>query len=152
MKIIKFLFAASFVFFTSNAFCQTTNTASTYHGADAKLKSYKALFILDESDPKKMHMILHNIENSLDDPRLKGKLQVELIAFGAGVKLYLKTSHMDTLLLPLVKRGVIFAECENTMKMAKLTPDDLWPFVSYVPSGNGEIIIRESQGWVGIHP
>jgi intracellular sulfur oxidation DsrE/DsrF family protein len=152
MKINKLFFAAAFVFFTANAFCQATNTSSTYHGADAKLKSYKALFILDDSDPKKMEMILHNIENSLDDPRLKGKLQVELIAFGPGVKLYLKTSHMDTMLLPLVKRGVIFAECENTMKMAKLTPDQLWPFVSYVPSGNGEIIIRESQGWVGIHP
>ncbi len=152
MKINQLFFTAAFVFFTTNAFCQTSTTLSTYHGADATLKSYKALFILDDADPKKMHMILHNIENSLDDPRLEGKLKVELIAFGPGVKLYLKTSHMDTLLLPLVKRGVIFAECENTMKMAKLTPDQLWPFVSYVPSGNGEIIIRESQGWVGIHP
>ena len=151
MKIIKLLLLSAFVFFTTNSFSQTT-TPSTFHGAEANLKSYKALFILDESDPQKMQMILHNIKNSLDDPRLNGKLQVELIAFGPGVKLYLKTSHMDTMLLPLVKRGVIFAECENTMKMAKLTPDQLWPFVSYVPSGNGEIIIRESQGWVGIHP
>ncbi|MGN6605263.1 MAG: DsrE family protein [Ginsengibacter sp.] len=135
---------------TSASFCQTSS--SNFHGAEANLKSYKALFILDDSSPQKMHMILHNIENSLDDPRLKGKLQVELIAFGPGVKLYLKSNHMDTLLLPLVKRGVIFAECENTMRMAKLTKDQLWPFVSYVPSGNGEIIIRESQGWVGIHP
>ena len=151
MKIIKLLLLSAFVFFTTNSLSQTT-TPSTFHGAEANLKSYKALFILDESDPHKMQMILHNIKNSLDDPRLNGKLQVELIAFGPGVKLYLKTSHMDTMLLPLVKRGVIFAECENTMKMAKLTPDQLWPFVSYVPSGNGEIIIRESQGWVGIHP
>ena len=151
MKIIKLLLISAFIFFATNSFSQTT-TPSTFHGAEANLKSYKALFILDESDPHKMQMILHNIKNSLDDPRLKGKLQVELIAFGPGVKLYLKNSHMDTMLLPLVKRGVIFAECENTMKMAKLTPDQLWPFVSYVPSGNGEIIIRESQGWVGIHP
>jgi intracellular sulfur oxidation DsrE/DsrF family protein len=97
-------------------------------------------------------MILHNIENSLDDPRLKGKLQVELIAFGPGVELYKKANHMDTMLLPLLKRGVIFAECENTMKMKNISRDELWPFVSYVPSGNGEIIIREAHGWVGIHP
>lgn len=151
MKIIKLLIISAFVFISSDSFAQTT-TASTFHGAEAKLKSYKALFILDESDPGKMHMILHNIQNSLDDPRLEGKLQVELIAFGAGVELYKKSNHMDTMLLPLVKRGVIFAECENTMKMKKLSHDELWPFVSYVPSGNGEIIIRESQGWVGVHP
>ena len=151
MKIIKLILLSAFVFFTTNSFSQTT-TPSTFHGAEANLKSYKALFILDESDPGKMHAILHHIKNSLDDPRLKGKLQVELVAFGDGVELYKKTNHMDTMLLPLLKRGVIFAECENTMKMKKISKDELWPFVSYVPSGNGEIIIRESQGWVGIHP
>lgn len=150
MKQKRTLLLFASLFLASATFCQT-NT-SNFHGAEANLKSYKALFILDDSSPQKMHMILHNIENSLDDPRLNGKLQVELIAFGPGVKLYLKSSHMDTLLLPLVKRGVIFAECENTMRNAKLSKDQLWPFVSYVPSGNGEIIIRESQGWVGIHP
>ncbi len=151
MKILKLLLLSAFVLLSSKSFCQST-TQSNFNGAEANLKSYKALFILDESNSKKMHGILHNIENALDDPRLKGKLQVELIAFGPGVELYEKNNHMDTMLLPLVKRGVIFAECENTMKMKNLSPDDLWPFVSYVPSGNGEIIIRESQGWVGVHP
>ena len=151
MKIIKLILLSTFFFFTTQSFCQTS-APSTFHGAEAKLKSYRALFILDQSDPQKMEMILHNIKNSLDDPRLEGKLKVELVAFGNGVELYRKSNHMDTLLLPLLKKGVIFAECENTMKMKKITRDQLWPFVSYVPSGNGEIIIRESQGWVGIHP
>lgn len=152
MKILPLFFAASLVLFTSSAFSQTAHAPLGFHGAQTNLKSYKALFILDDSNPKKMEGILHNIENSLDDPRLKGKLRVELIAFGAGVNLYKKTNHMDTLLLPLLKRGVILAECENTMKMKNISKDELWPFVSYVPSGNGEIIIREAQGWVGIHP
>lgn len=152
MKTFKIFFAAAFIFCTSTTFSQTRNAPSGYHGAQANLKTYKALFILDDSNPKKMEMILHNIQNSLDDPRLKGKLQVELIAFGPGVELYKKTNHMDTMLLPLLKRGVILAECENTMKMKNISRDELWPFVSYVPSGNGEIIIREAQGWVGIHP
>ena len=151
MKIIKLILLSTFLFFTTQSFSQTS-APSPFHGAEAKLKSYRALFILDQSDPQKMEMILHNIKNSLDDPRLEGKLKVELVAFGNGVELYRKSNHMDTLLLPLLKKGVIFAECENTMKMKKITRDQLWPFVSYVPSGNGEIIIRESQGWVGIHP
>ena len=152
MKTFKIFFAAAFIFFTSNAFSQTQIAGSGYQGAQANLKSYKVLFILDDSNPKKMEMILHNINNALDDPRLKGKLHVELIAFGPGVELYKKTNHMDTMLLPLLKRGVILAECENTMKMKNISRDELWPFVSYVPSGTGEIIIHETQGWVGIHP
>ncbi len=101
MKILTLVFAASLVFFTSGVFSQTAKAPSGFHGAQTNLKAYKALFILDDSNPKKMEGILHNIENSLDDPRLKGKLRVELIAFGEGVDLYKKTNHMDTLLLPL---------------------------------------------------
>lgn len=100
----------------------------------------------------KMMGVLRNIKNSLDDPRLKGKLEVELVVFGPGAELYKKSIHYDTLLLRLEKKGVIFAECENTMKGMHLSKADLWPFVSCVPSGNGEIIIRESEGWPVVHP
>src|SRR3569623_102793 len=143
----------TFAIFSSRVFSQSEPTNATdFQGAAANLKSYKALFVLDESDKMKIMGVLRNIKNSLDDPRLKGKLEVELVVFGPGVELYKKSYHYDTLLLRLAKRGVIFAECENTMKGMHLSKADLWPFVSYVPSGNGEIIIRESEGWAVVHP
>jgi intracellular sulfur oxidation DsrE/DsrF family protein len=55
-------------------------------------------------------------------------------------------------LLKLKNKGVLFAQCENTMREKKISKDELWPFISYVPSGNGEIIIRQSQGWAVVHP
>ncbi len=88
----------------------------------------------------------------MQDPRLKGKLQVELVAFGDGVDVFKKSSHYDTLLTNLQKKGVLLAQCENTIRERKINKDDLWSFISYVPSGNGEIIIRQYQGWATVHP
>lgn len=128
------------------------NNNAVFRGAEATLNEYKALYILDQSDNKKIHMVVKNINNALKDPRLKGKLQIELIAFGDGTEIYKKTNHYDTLLLALKNKGVILAQCENTVRERHISKEDLWPFISYVPSGNGEIIIRQYQGWAIVHP
>ena len=122
-----------------------------FHGAEATLKEYKALFVLSQSDDKKIRMTLKNINNAFEDPRLKGKLQIELIAFGDGTEVYKKANHYDSLLIALKSKGVILAQCENTIRERHINKEDLWPFVSYVPSGSGEIIIRQSQGWAVMH-
>lgn len=134
------------------AYSQKTISINNFHGAVATLKSYKALYIINQSEEKKIKALFRNINNALEDPRLKGKLQVELIAFGDGVEIFRKTNHYDTLLIDLQKKGVLLAECENTIKERKISKDELWSFISYVPSGNGEIIIRQYQGWAIVHP
>ena len=152
MKKISMILLVTLILFSSKSFSQVTADPANFHGATANLKSYKALYILDQSDEKKMKGILRNINNALEDHRLKGKLQVELVAFGDGVEIFKKANHYDTLLLALQKKGVLFAECENTVRERKINKDELWPFISYVPSGNGEIIIRQYQGWATVHP
>ena len=52
----------------------------------------------------------------------------------------------------LQKQGVILAMCENTMRMRNIKRDELFPFVSYVPTANGELIIRQEDGWAVIRP
>ncbi len=151
MKKTQFLLVVMALCFGMQGFGQRDNT-HTFHGAEATLKSYKALYILDQSDEKKMKMVLRNINNALEDPRLKGKLEVELVAFADGVELFKKSNSYDTLLTNLQKKGVILAQCENTIKERKISKEELWPFISYVPSGNGEIIIRQYQGWATVHP
>lgn len=123
-----------------------------FQGAEATLNEYKALYVLNESGDKKIRAVLRNINNALEDPRLKGKLQVELIAFGDGVDVYRKANQYDTLLTALQQKGVLLAQCENTMRERHISKDELWPFISYVPSGNGEIIIRQYQGWAIVKP
>lgn len=142
----------SFLALAISAMIYAQDNDTGFHGAEARLKEYKALYILNQSDDKKIRMVIRNINNALADPRLKGKLQVELLAFGDGTEVYRKTNQYDTLLLALKNKGVILAQCENTVRERHIDKKDLWPFISYVPSAIGEIIIRQSQGWAVVHP
>jgi intracellular sulfur oxidation DsrE/DsrF family protein len=149
-KHILILAAFAFLIFAKTASAQTDPAAFT--GAKATLKHYDALYILNSNDENKIKGTLRNINNALEDPRLKGKLHVELIAFGDGVAVYMKTSTYEQALKDLQAKGVVLAECSNTIRERKIDKNDLFPFISYVPSGNGEIILRQYEGWATIHP
>jgi intracellular sulfur oxidation DsrE/DsrF family protein len=129
---------------------QTSPGAFT--GATAKLKHYNALYVLNSADDKRIRGTLRNLNNALEDTRLKGKLHAELIAFGDGVEVYKKKGPYEQLLRDLQNKGVILAECSNTIKERNIDKNDLFPFISYVPSGNGEIILRHYDGWAVVHP
>ena len=150
-KLAPFLIA-TLSLLSFKTFAQSSTDHASFHGAVANLKAYKALYILNNSDEKKIKGTLRNINNALQDPRLKGKLQVELVVFGDGVEVFKKSNLYDTALTDLQKKGVLLAQCENTIRERKISKDELWPFISYVPSGNGEIIIRQFQGWATVHP
>jgi len=135
---------------TSATFAQAT--PANFTGAKPTLKNYKALYVINNGDEKKIAGTLRNLKNALDDPRLKGKINAELIAFGDGVAVYQKNGSFEKTLLELQSRGVILAQCENTVRERKIEKNTLFDFISYVPSGNGEIIIRQYQGWAVVHP
>jgi len=127
-------------------------SSTLYTGAVANKKHYQAIYILNSSEDKKINATLRNIKNALDDPRLKGKLEVELVVFGDGVVAFYKNSAFVDQLLALKKNGVLLVQCENTLKERGINKDELIDFISFVPSGNGEIIIRQQQGWAVVHP
>jgi intracellular sulfur oxidation DsrE/DsrF family protein len=144
------LFVLAGLLFIKPAFAQTA--ASEFKGAEATQAHYKALYYLDESDPKKIKQTLRNMDNALEDIRLKGKVEMELIAFADGVAVYDKAGPYEAELQKLLQKGVILAQCSNTVRERHIDKATLFPFISYVPSGNGEIIIRQADGWATIHP
>ncbi len=148
-KLFRALFLFALVLLVRPALAQT---APAFKGAEATLPKYKALYYLNDSDPNKIKGTLRNINNALEDERIKGKVEIELVAFGAGYTVFEKTSGYEETLLALQKKGVILAQCSNTIRERKIDTATLFPFISYVPSGNGEIIIRQAQGWATIHP
>ena len=150
MKRISFL-----TMFLSLAFLGLVNAQQpvpAFTGAVATLNSHNALYVLNSGDENKISSTLRNINNVLNDPRLKGKLQIELIVFGDAFTVYQKTGPYETRLKELVQKGVILAQCENTLIQRKIEKSSLFPFVSFVPTANGEIIIRHYQGWAIVHP
>ncbi len=151
MKKYTFIFiVCTLLAFVKPAKAQTD--PATFTGATATLNSYNALYVINSNDEKKIKGTLRNMANALDDPRLKGKLHMELICFGDGVATYMKTGIFEQPLKDLQDRGVILAECSNTVRERKIDKNDLFPFISYVPSGNGEIILRHYDGWAVVHP
>jgi len=128
------------------------NKQKTFTGAEASLDHYKALYMLNSSDEKKISGTLRNIKNALNDPRLKGKVEIELIVFGDGVGVYAKEGPYEEKLKELQNMGVLLAQCENTLRERKIDKSSLFSFISFVPSAAGEIIIRQQQGWAVVHP
>ncbi len=51
-----------------------------------------------------------------------------------------------------MEKGVIVAQCNNTLKERKIGRDQLYGFIAVVPTGNGELIIRQAEGWSVIKP
>ncbi|GAB3890661.1 DsrE family protein [Spirosoma agri] len=126
---------------------------SAFHGAEATKPRYRAVYQLNTGDTSVIRHALANIQNSLNDPRLKGKLDMELVVYSGAFVAYQKgKGYFEKELQSLQKQGVILAMCENTMKMRKLSRDEMYPFISYVPTANGELIIRQQDGWAIIRP
>lgn len=153
MTKFNFFAIIAFLAFNLNVAAQQKRVnTNALHAAVAVKKTYKAVYQLNSEDDKKISATLKNINNALEDPRLAGKLKVELVVHGGGVVAFKKNSPYEQQLLMLQKKGVLLAQCENTLKERNITKSELFDFISYVPSGNGELIIRQDQGWAIIHP
>ncbi len=66
--------------------------------------------------------------------------------------MYKKANSYQKLLVALKDKGVVFVQCSKTMEERKIDKNELFDFVNYVPTGNGEIILRQYEGWAIVHP
>lgn len=120
--------------------------------AKASRKPYQAMYVINESDKTEMDAVIRNIGNVLEDPRLKGKLKIVLLALEGGVEILKKNNVYESQLLLLKDQGITFLQCENTLKERHISKEELCDFIHYTPSGNGEIILRQSEGWAIVKP
>lgn len=125
---------------------------SFFKGAKPTEKVYRAIYQLDESDPKVIEKTIRNINNVLEDPRLKGRLKIELVAYSGGTDAFLKSGKYEDALKGLVQKGVIVAQCHNTLIERNMSRDDIYDFIAVVPTGNGELILRQTEGWAIVKP
>ena len=150
LVLMVLIVSTSFINAQSSTNLLETNRAFT--GAVAKKKSYHAIYQLDTNDPKIIDKAIHNINNALSDPRLEGKIQIELVTLSGGTEAVMVGSKFEKDIKELVEKGVIVAQCNNSLMKRNLTRDQIFNFIAVVPSGNGEIIIRQAEGWAIIKP
>jgi len=76
------------------------------------------------------------------------KIQIEVVAYGKGLSLLLKTnSAYEDRMKKAIDSGVVLAACQNSMRLRKVTTEDLFPFSSQVDSGVAELIRKQEAGW-----
>ena len=110
----------------------------------------KAVIHVNFDDAERQHSALGNLENILkEDPNA----QLEVVCHGAGINLVQKSKgkHAEQV-QSLMKQGVRFGACENTMRKKDISKDDLLAGVSTVPSGAAEVIRKQQQGYSYFRP
>jgi intracellular sulfur oxidation DsrE/DsrF family protein len=86
---------------------------------------------------------LKNVTNILKEAP---DAQVEVVCHGAGIGLVEKarSDHAEAV-EALIKKGVKFVACENTMRQKSIKSGDLLPGVGTVPSGAVEVVRKQQK-------
>ncbi len=133
------------VFSCGAAIAQTANTASEH----AKSGGFKVLLEVNSADPATWNNAVSNATQIMQVVGMD-KAQVEVVAWGAGIKMLAKGSPVAEHVQSLSAYGVSFVACGNTMKALHMSPKDLIAGVTVVPGAIGEIVKRDHEGWTQI--
>ena len=109
------------------SFALTMTTASRAEDT-SDAEPLKVVVHVNMSDPGTQGAGLRNVGNILkEEPTAK----VEVVCHAAGIGLVVKTrsDHSDAV-ATLLKKGVTFVACENTMRQNAIRKDDLLPGAS----------------------
>ena len=107
---------------------------------------HKVVIQLNTADTAAWSGTIGNIKNL--QKIWPGAIQVEVVAHGKGLDLLVKAkTHLAAEVESLVKEGVVFYACENSMKKHNVTKADLLLVAGTVPSGVAELVLKQEQGW-----
>ena len=147
--MIKLLQPLVFVLLTSIAF--QANAATE----DKPFAEHKVVLQISDSDPTKQTLVLNVANNLMKAYGGPDKVEVEIVAFGPGLRLMFDDNGNKGRISGLTDNGVRFAACGNTMK--KMTSQlghqpKLNSQASVVPAGVVRIIELVDQGYTLIKP
>ena len=114
----------------------------------------KVVLQISDADPSKQTLVL-NVSSNLIKHYGPDKVDVEIVAFGPGLRLLFKNNSNKQRIDGLHENGVRFAACENTVaKMTELLGEKpkLNSKASSVPAGVVRIIELQNQGYKLIKP
>lgn len=126
-------------------------SAFNVHAAE-KLK-YRLLIQVSEDSVEKLMQAINvakHVQNEYGSPNVA----IEIVVYGPGVQTlkYYAPIPVGDRVKEAKYNGVQILVCDYSMKAAKLRPSDMLRDVNYVPSGVGEIMEKEQQGWVYVRP
>jgi intracellular sulfur oxidation DsrE/DsrF family protein len=113
---------------------------------------YRVVFHIDEGTIARANMVLHNIQNLIDDLG-QDEVEIALVANGEGVKALLRSPNVHKRQIDkLAGQGVQFLACENSMRFLGLREKDMLEPIQMVPAGVSELTKKQADGWAYIRP
>lgn len=111
-----------------------------------KTHPHRVVFEVNSPSPA-WDQVLGNIEN-MQKAFAPEPVQIEVVCFGKGLELLLKTdTAYQEHLKKVVDSGVSVVACQNSMRKRNVTTADLLPFAGQVDSGAAEVIRKQEAGW-----
>ncbi|MCC5938671.1 MAG: DsrE family protein [Lunatimonas sp.] len=109
---------------------------------------HRVVFQVTKGEASDQEQVIGQLNNIL---RALPNAQIEVVCHGTSLPLVLREKSLVAEgITDMLSRGVAFVACENTMRRANATKEDLIEGVHTVPSGLAEIILRQEQGWAYI--
>ncbi|HSV20637.1 MAG TPA: DsrE family protein [Casimicrobiaceae bacterium] len=106
---------------------------------------------VSDADPGKWNLTLNNARNLQQDLGA-ANVEIEIVAYGPGINMLKAESVVGNRIGEALGSGVKVVACENTMRNAKLSKDDMLNGIGYVGAGVVEIMQRQQQGWAYLRP
>lgn len=122
-------------------------------GPEVGSKVHRVVMHLNSGEEKVQRGALNNIKN-LYEAMGSERLNVELVAHGAGLSLFTKqdTKLAEELARMKTSYGVSYTACSNTMKAQGLTRADLIDQVDRTMPAMVRLMELQEQGWAYIKP
>ena len=109
--------------------------------------AHKVVLQMNVDNTDSWNQLFGNVQN-LQTVFGADKIQIEVVAYGKGLSLLLKTNTaFEERMKKAIASGVVLAACQNTMRLRKVTTEDLFPFASQVDSGVSELVRKQEAGW-----
>lgn len=122
--------------------------------AESTFAENKYVLQISDMDPSKQELIL-NVASNLLAAYPPGQVEVEIVAFGPGLRLLFADNVNNKRIDSLSQSGVKFAACGNTLRgMTKMLGEEpkINPAAKMVPAGIVRIGELSKQGYVYTKP
>ena len=108
---------------------------------------HQVVFQMNMDGANSWDQLFGNIQN-IQTAFGPGNIQIEVVTYGKGIALLLKTnSAYEERMKKVIASGVVLGVCQNSMRLRKVTTEDLFPFASQVDSGVAELVRKQEAGW-----
>lgn len=136
------------------ALTMLAGVANMATAAEAGSKKHNVVIQVSDDNEKTMNLALNNAVNLQKDMGVDN-INIEVVAYGPGLKLMTKDSSTAERVKSLAVQNVTFSACGNTMKKVEKDtgkPVELTEGVRVVPAGVIRIMELQEQGYAYVRP